>query len=238
MPRGTYYSAEVRQDARRLRQEGRSLREISEELGIPKNTLSLWLRDIELTPDQHTRLQEMKLQAGFANERARFVAGEWHRRQRMNRIEIERQKAEALLNGLEQSMHANHIAAAMLYLAEGSKGKTVFAFANSNPDIIRYWLYLLRTSFPLDESKFRLRIMIRADQDSVEIRDYWTNVTSIGKCQPVFTDLRTVGKSATYAGYKGVCTIYYNDVSIRRYLDAVAHSLMARALSPSSNTVH
>jgi hypothetical protein len=229
MPRGKYYSPEVRKDAQQLRREGRSLREISEELGIPRNTLSLWLRDIELAPDQHKRLRDKRFRAGFANEHSRFVAAEWHHRRKRDRIEGEHRKAEDLLNSLQQPVHANHIAAAMLYLGEGSKGKDVFAFANSNPDIIRYWLYLLRTSFAIDESKFRLRIMIRADQDRAETRDYWMNVTNIGKCMPVFTDLRSVGKSPTYSGYNGVCTIYYNDISIRRYLDAVAHGLMARA---------
>jgi hypothetical protein len=230
MPRGTYYPPGVRQDAQRLRLAGRSLREISEELGIPKNTLSSWLRDIELTPDQHKRLQEKKLQAGFANEHARFVAAEWHHRQKQDRIEAELLKATDLLDSLEQPMHANHIAAAMLYLGEGSKGEDVFRFANSNPDIIRYWLYLLRTGFVIDESKFRLRIMIRADQDGDEILEYWKQLTHIEKVMPVFTDLRSLGKSPTYTDYKGVCTIHYNDISIRRYLDAVAHGLMERAL--------
>ncbi len=78
-------------------------------------------RHIELTPDQHERLQEKKLKAGFANENPRFVEGEWCRRQKLNRIEIELQKAEVLLDSLEQSLHANHIAAAMLYLAEEVK---------------------------------------------------------------------------------------------------------------------
>ena len=220
----------MRETARRLRREGWSLREISEELGIPRNTLTLWLRDIELTPDQHERLRDKKLKAGFANEYSRFLAAEWHRRQKMDRIEIERRKAEALLDSLEQPMHATHIAAAMLYLGEGSKAADALAFANSNPDIICYWLYLLRTGFPIDESKFRLRVMIRADQDGEEIRQYWTNITNIHKCMPVYVDPRTVGKSATYADYKGVCTIYYNDLAMRRYLDAVAHSMMGRAL--------
>ena len=51
----------------------------------------------------------------------------------------------------------------------------------------------------------------------------------------VYVDARTIGKSATYGGYKGVCTVYYNDLSIRRYLDAVAHGMMARAISDTSD---
>ena len=131
MPRGKYYSTEVREEARRLRREGWSLRETSKELGIPRNTLTLWLRDIELMPTQNERLREKKLKAGFANEHSRFLAAEWHRRRKLDRIEAERQKAKALLDSLDQPMHANHIAAAMLYLGEGSKAPGVCAFANA-----------------------------------------------------------------------------------------------------------
>jgi hypothetical protein len=229
MPRGTYFSTDVREEARRLRRAGRSLREISEEIGVARNTLSLWLRDIELTQDQSERLLSIKLKAGFASEHSRFLASEWHRRQKQDRIEAARQQAAALLDSLEQSVHANHIAAAMLYLAEGSKGSDALVFANSNPDIIRYWLYLLRTSFNIDEAKFRLRLIIRADQDSDVMRSYWINVTAIPQCMRVYVDARTLGKSPTYSTYKGVCTVSYNDISLRRYPDAVAHGLIARA---------
>lgn len=41
MPRGQYYSEELREEARRLRREGYSLNEISARLGPPKNTLTL-----------------------------------------------------------------------------------------------------------------------------------------------------------------------------------------------------
>ena len=231
MPRGKYYSAEIREEARRLREQGRSLSEISAELGPRKNTLTLWLRDVEILPEQRARLEARM--GGGANAYARAMAAETHTRRRLDRIEIERRKAAILLDSLTQIAHTNHIAAAMLYLAEGSKGKGAFAFANSNPAIICYWLYLLRTGFSIDESKFRLRLMIRADQDMEEVRVYWSHLTQIYNCMPVYVDPRTIGKSPTYADYKGVCTVYYNDLSIRRYLDAVAHGMMERSTETS-----
>jgi hypothetical protein len=53
MPRGKCYSEEMHEEARRLRREGWSLNEIAAKLGPPKNTLTLWVRGIELTPKQH-----------------------------------------------------------------------------------------------------------------------------------------------------------------------------------------
>ncbi len=60
MPRGKYYPEELREEARRLRREGYSLNEIAARLGPPKNTLTLWVRGIELTPEQRQRLMRKK----------------------------------------------------------------------------------------------------------------------------------------------------------------------------------
>lgn len=227
MPRGQYYPEELRQEARRLRREGYSLNEISAKLGPPKNTLTLWVRGIELTPEQRQRLHEREVEA---NGRNRALAMMAHRQARLSRIDKAHKQAEALLETPDDLTHTNHIAAAMLYLAEGAKTATAFAFANSNPQIIRYWVYLLRSSFMLDESKFRIQVMCRADQDEAELRQYWMEVTGITRCIKSHIDARTKGKATKRDAYKGVCKIVYHDVSIRRYLDALAHALMARAV--------
>lgn len=234
MPRGQYYPEELREAARRLRREGYSLNEISAKLGPPKNTLTLWVRGIELTPEQQQRLHEREVEATGRNRALAMMA---HRQARLARIDAARKQAEALLGTLDDLTQTNHIAAAMLYLAEGAKAETAFAFGNSNPQVIRYWLYLLRSSFKIDESKFRLQIMCRADQDEAQLRQYWMEVTNINRCIKSHVDIRTEGKATKRTNYKGVCLIHYYDVSIRRYLDALAHELMARAVGAAPGII-
>jgi hypothetical protein len=227
MPRGKYYPEEMREEARRLRREGWSLNEIAARLGPPKNTLTLWVRGIELTSEQRARLFRREHQELGRN---RAIAAMANRQARLTRINVARQQAETLLDSLRDEDRTNHIAAAMLYLAEGAKGEGAFGFANSNPRIVRYWLYLLRTSFTIDESKFRIQIMCRADQDTEGLLQYWTAVTGIKQCIKGTVDARTEGKPTKRDDYKGVCKVLYHDVSIRRYLDALAQGLMARAV--------
>jgi hypothetical protein len=155
---------------------------------------------------------------------------EAHRKARLARIKAAYEQAEAFLTTLESQHQVNHIAAAMLYLAEGAKSEGCFMFANSNPDVIRYWLYLLRNSFPIDESKFCLHIMARADQDGEELLQYWMEVTRINRSIKTHVDTRTEGKPTKRNDYKGVCKVVYHDVALRRYLDAVAQGLMVRAV--------
>jgi hypothetical protein len=226
MPRGKHYPEELREEARRLRREGWSLNEISAQLGPPKNTLTLWVRDIELTQEQRARLFE-KERVVIGENRALAAAA--HRQARLHRIATQRTKAMQLLDELTDHQYVNHIAAAMLYLGEGAKREGVFAFGNSDPRIIRYWMFLLRSSFDIDESKFRIQIMRRADQDEAELQAYWSNVTGIYRFIKSHVDPRTEGAPTKRLDYKGVCKVSYHDVSLRRYLDALAHGLMARA---------
>lgn len=227
MPRGTRYPEELREEARRLRREGWSLSEIAARLGPPKNTLTLWVRDVVLTPEQRARLHEKEV---VTNGRNRALAIAAHRRARLARIDAARLQATALLDGLDDWHRANHIAAAMLYLGEGAKGEGACAFGNSNPRVICYWLHLLRTSFDIDEAKLCVQLSIRYDQDEQSLLAFWQDVTGVQRSIKGHIDRRTEGKPTKRAQYKGVCTIHYFDVALRRYLDALAHGLMARAL--------
>jgi hypothetical protein len=227
MPRGKHYPEEIREEARRLRREGWSLGEIAKKLGPPKNTLTLWVRDIALTPEQQQRIKDHEREMLSENQR---LGAAYHREARLKRIATEHEKAEAFLDTLENINHTNQIAAAMLYLGEGAKTEGAFSFANSNPQIIIYWMYLMRSSFEVDEAKFRIQVMCRYDQDQEDLERYWIELTGIRSILQGRKDTRTEGKPTLRLDYKGVCKIYYYDVSIRRYLDALAHGLMERAV--------
>jgi transposase len=82
MPRGQYYPEELREEARKLRHEGYSLNEIAARLGPPKNTLTLWVRDIALTPEQRARLHQREIEA---NRRNRALASMAYREARLER---------------------------------------------------------------------------------------------------------------------------------------------------------
>lgn len=228
MPRGEYYPEGIKEEARRLRRKGWSLNEISAKLGPPKNTLTLWVRDIILNEEQRARLHKKEVEAIGRN---RALAALANRNARLGRIEAAKAEATKFLSSLTSEQQTNRVAAAMLYLGEGAKGEATCTFTNSNPNIIRYWLFLLRASFDIDESKFRLHIMARADQHDSELRAYWTEVTGINRFIKTYLDARTQGKPTKRPGYMGVCAVSYHDISLRRYLDALAQGLMECALN-------
>ncbi|MFA5287481.1 MAG: hypothetical protein WC394_04340 [Candidatus Omnitrophota bacterium] len=53
----TSYSKEIKQKARKLRSKSWSMGEISLKMKIPGNTISRWVKDIQLTKKQEKRIK-------------------------------------------------------------------------------------------------------------------------------------------------------------------------------------
>lgn len=76
----------------------------------------------------------------------------------------------------------------MLYWAEGFKGNessTYHAvdFANSDQDMINIFMKFMRSTFELNESKFRILLYCYSDQDVNKLIRFWSKVTNIPKNQ-------------------------------------------------------
>jgi len=62
---------EIREQARVLRFQGMSVRDICLTLGVAKSSISLWVRDIELTQDQVEKLKQKQHLYGAQHEGGR-----------------------------------------------------------------------------------------------------------------------------------------------------------------------
>src|SRR3954454_19466403 len=101
-----------REQARLMRRtEGRSIKEIARLLGVSNSSVSLWVRDIELSDEQHAALQarnglharqRLARAAMAGNARARRAAAQEEGRRRA------------------RSLGQRYVGGCMLYWAEGS----------------------------------------------------------------------------------------------------------------------
>lgn len=55
------YSNKIKQKVRNLRKRGWSLGEINQKTKIPKNTISGWIKDIQLTKKQRKRIKQKEI---------------------------------------------------------------------------------------------------------------------------------------------------------------------------------
>jgi hypothetical protein len=148
-------------EARRLRHEGVAVRRIAEELGVSVSSVSVWTRDIELTPEQRAaNLARAGSVRGTAwSERYRELRRVYQREGR-----IRARRSEPL-----------HIAGCMLYWAEGAKDRNQAALANGDPAMVEAFMLFLRSCFGLtsDDVTFNLNVYTGNGLTIDEIEQLW-----------------------------------------------------------------
>lgn len=150
--------------ARKLRAEGKSVREIERTLLVARSSVSRWVRDIELTPEQERRLHA------------------YHRGDRLNvaRRKSERareQRAAWQAEGRSRARERDriHMAGCMLYWAEGSRTRNSVLFTNSDPSMVRFFLDFLDQAIGAQRDAVRIDINLFVDHAAQQrvIEDHW-----------------------------------------------------------------
>ena len=203
-------AVDLRCRAVELRQAGCSYRQILEALPRPvsQSTLSLWLRDVELTPEQQAALNRMHLDA-------RRRAGETRRSGTAQRRQ--ETAAQAQRQVPQMSERDLFVAGVVAYWAEGTKAKPwrpggeAVQFVNSDPDMIRLfvaWLRLVRVG----PERLRCRVQIHESGDAVEATKYWAGVAGVSPdsfSRPTIKRHRpTTSRGNVGAEYRGCLCIY------------------------------
>lgn len=214
---------ELKGRATSLRKRGLSIRYIENKLKIPRSTLSGWFKDIKLSKDQRKKLlRDWENGLMAARKKSALV----HKGQRQNRQKVIRQEVENLFSDINVDKKIAELLMATFYLAEGTKKEDCFAVANSNSEILKTLVNLLRSFYKIDESKLRGCLHLRKDQNEEELKNYWSNILNISKSQFLKTqfDKRTIKK--TYESYKGVCVLYYYDMALQRRILYIGEKIL------------
>lgn len=159
--------------ARKLRKRGYSINEICKKAGLAKGSVSLWVRDIELTHTQKQKLSEKGIQKEVIERRRNTrLKRENARRQ----IIIDRAKKE--INNL--SKKELKLIGTALYWAEGRKAQHSGAqFSNSDPRMIQLMMQFFRKCCKVPEEKFRGHISIHPHLNARRAERYWHNISKI-----------------------------------------------------------
>ncbi len=206
---------ELKVTAVALRKAGLSINDIEKKLGIPRSTLSGWFKNVVMDDTHIARLQKNKEEA-WARARINSVIS--HRAQKAARIANAQAEAQKVINRLDFSNDLLDIAFAMLYLGEGAKSGGT-SIASSDPKILRFVLTALDRVYVLKREVIRCELHLRMDQDSDELKQYWSQVLRIPleNFKYAAYDKRSEGRP-TYPHYNGVCVLQCGNVAIQRKL--------------------
>jgi hypothetical protein len=153
--------------ARALRAQNRTLADIARTLGVSKSSVSLWVRDVPFTPTLALR----------GPHRRPHPAHEAKLRQ------IEDLNREGVMRMGTLSPQAFFVAGVALYAGEGAKADGLVKFANSDPDMVRFFCAWFRRYFDVDESRLRASVYLHLGLDLDATEAFWSDLTGIPRGQ-------------------------------------------------------
>lgn len=194
--------------ALKLRQKGKSIKDIAKRLKIAKSTVSLWCRDIRLTPEQIQKLHEKMVKGGY---RGRMKGARLQYERRLKRIKEWKKIGVERIGKL--SNRDLLIAGLALYWGEGSRKTRRVSLSNSDPKIIQFIIKFLKRVFDIDKSRLTAYVGInRIHKNRVqEVENYWSKTTGIPKEQFTKTTLIKSKNKKKYSNF----SVHYGTVTIK-----------------------
>jgi transposase-like protein len=201
---------EEQEQARLLRRGGMSLNDIVRELGVSKASVSLWVRDIELSDQQKKKL----------SVRGRSV--ESIEKRRVNRINSTLQRHRVIIDAAKEkipmlSKQELLLVGVALYWGEGGKTKTGMArISNSDPEIIRFMMRFFREVFDVPSKKFRGHVHTFSHLNAGKAERYWSKVSGIprGQFYKTYSKPSIASKGKSDSLPYGTFQIYVCDTTI------------------------
>lgn len=208
------HSLDIKTQAIALRKKGYSLKEISLKLHIAKSTASVWLEPIELSAIAQSKLLKKQILGQYKTVLLK-------RKKKVETKKYEEEKAIRMLKNISLTDNLSKLCCALMWRCEGNKNSSFLRFTSSDATLIANFLSLLRTSFSLDESKFRVLVHLHAYHNDKEQKKFWSKVTNI----PINQFHKSYQKSNTgirkKEGYQGCIALTYYDVKIAKELEAL-----------------
>jgi hypothetical protein len=142
-----------------LRQKGHSIPEIHRILKISKSTASRYSKGIEILPEFKARWLERRNASQIISEKA------W---------KIAEQASADLINTISEK--ELKILGAALYWAEGAKRQ--FNFINSDPQMIKLFIYILVNGYKIPPSSIKISLRLFEDISIPEALKFWSGITN------------------------------------------------------------
>ncbi|KKP23193.1 MAG: hypothetical protein UR11_C0001G0167 [Candidatus Woesebacteria bacterium GW2011_GWC1_30_29] len=183
-----------------------SYREVGRRLNIDNSTISTWCRG--LASSKFTKLIKN-------NELKR---------------EIVKKSETKSFQKIDINTDFKKILCGVIYGCEGAKYPATkhLGFTNSEPLLILSFINLLRDSFQLDESKFRIHLQIHSNQNYNNLVKFWSDLLNISSDKFYKPTITKPTDKKHRKGYLGTCTIKYYNINIQLKLIGIFNEFMRK----------
>jgi len=175
--------------ARNLRLQGHSLSEIVKKTGFTKSSVSLWVRDIELTKKQKEDLFSKSSKKEIIEKR------------RSSRLQNEEKKRKEIYCTAKKQINKISdkelwLIGIMLYWAEGGKKQRgLVRFSNGDPQMIKIMMEFFKKICCVPKDKFRGYIHIHPHLNHIKAEKNWSKISGISTAK-FFKTYRKPNKSS------------------------------------------
>lgn len=213
----------LRAEAIKLRFRGCTYSQIKRELNVylAKSTLSDWLRNLPLSPEQLVLLSKNR-------EHSRDVRIEKLRQTAKNKrllklTELFKKQEKKLLplSGRELL-----VAGLFLYWGEGSKHRGRVAISNTDPRVVQFALYWLNKSLKVPKQKISILLHLYSDMDVAKETEFWSKalIIPLEQFKPSYIK-KSTREGLSYKGFgHGTCNLICLDSALA---DRIAMSIKA-----------
>lgn len=163
-----------------LRKKGESYREISKLVGVSKNSVSRWCKNLKL-PSFARKILEKKVKTNKKKL-------EFYNKLKSEIVKKENQKIRKRASSQIQSL-SNYellLVGTALYWGEGWKKENPnryhgISFVNSDPNMIKLFLRFLKEVMKISEEKIKVSIRIHPNISAKKAINFWNKITKIPK---------------------------------------------------------
>lgn len=153
-------SKQIAEEVVKLRQTGHSIPEIHRILKISKSTALRYCKGIDILPDYKNRWLERRNASKIISEKAWKIASKY---------------SENFLVSINQK--ELKILGAALYWAEGAKRQ--FSFINSDPEMVRLFVYILQNVYNVPNESIKISLRIFEDIHKAAAIKFWSEITGM-----------------------------------------------------------
>ncbi len=161
----------IYEKVRLLRQKGFSYGKIAKQCSTSKSNISLWCKDIILSPSQQDALYKSRKEAlALGSKRLHEI--------RVEEISKVKALAKKEINQDKLDDFTFLVAGTMLYWAEGCKTTGLYV-ANSDERIIVLMIKWFKKFLNIRQEQIKAYLHIHTNDNDLEIKKYWSNLTGI-----------------------------------------------------------
>lgn len=219
-------NSQLREKVIKLRlDEELSYSAIQKRLGVPKSTLSYWLKDFPLSEEKILELRRKGWAKGEAS-RERFRATMRKKREEKEKILYEKwQKRFAHL-----SEDSHFVAGLMLYLAEGNKKDYYrIELTNTDPNVVSFFVNWLNKFLEIPCNRIKVGLHLYENMNIPKEVKFWKTHLGFMEHQFYKPQVRKLKESSfSYRGSfgHGTCAVLFNGVEKKRELTMAVQALV------------